>query len=165
MENKKLGILLITIGLVVGGMFFYFSVNLFNQSKENGCFSSSNCHTIGTLLPISHIATGIFSAILALGFYLLFFHKTDKIIIERLEKNMRENIINEKFEFAFKMLNPFEARILKKVKEQDGITQNTLRLRTDMSKAKLSYVLQELEKRNLIKRIRKGKTFEIFLKI
>ena len=120
-----------------------------------------------TLFPYTTLfrSTGIFSAILALGFYLLFFHKTDKIIIERLEKNMRENIINEKFEFAFKMLNPFEARILKKVKEQDGITQNTLRLRTDMSKAKLSYVLQELEKRNLIKRIRKGKTFEIFLKI
>ncbi|MAH03202.1 transcriptional regulator, partial [Candidatus Pacearchaeota archaeon] len=47
----------------------------------------------------------------------------------------------------------------------DGITQNILRLRTDMSKAKLSYVLQELEKRNLIKRVKKGKTLEVFLKI
>jgi len=165
MENKKLGILLIAIGLIVGGMFLYFSVSISHQSRENGCYSNPNCDTAGKLLPISHIATGIFSAILALGFYLLFFHKTDRIIIERLEKDMRENINNEKFEFALRMLNPFEAKALKKIKEQEGITQNTLRLRTDMSKAKLSYVLQELEKRGLIKRIKKGKTFEVFLKV
>ena len=54
---------------------------------------------------------------------------------------------------------------MKAIKEQDGITQNTLRLRVDMSKAKLSYVLQELEKRNLIKRIQKGKTLAIYLKV
>ena len=51
------------------------------------------------------------------------------------------------------------------VKEQDGITQNTLKLRANMSKAKLSYILQELERRGLVKRIRKGKTLEVHLKI
>ena len=53
----------------------------------------------------------------------------------------------------------------RQVREQEGITQNTLRLRLNMSKAKLSYVLQELEKRNLIKRIKKGKTLAIYLRI
>lgn len=165
MENKKLGILLLVISLLVGGMFVYFAMNLSEKSQEMGCFDNPNCFTIEKGLSVSHIAIGIFSFILALGFYLLFFNKTDKKIIERLEKDKKENIENEKFEYALSMLNPFEARVLKKIKEQDGITQNTLRLRTDMSKAKLSYVLQDLEKRGLIKRIRKGKTLEIWLKI
>jgi len=165
MENKKLGFLLILIGLVVGGMFVLFSMNFSSQSRGSGCFSSPTCHSLGRLLSISSIAIGVFSSILALGFYLLFFNKTDRIIIERLEKSMRKNIEDEKFEFAFKMLNPFEAKVLKKIREQNGITQSTLRLRTDMSKAKLSYVLQDLEKRNLIKRTRKGKTLEIWLRV
>ena len=63
-----------------------------------------------------------------------------------------------------KGLDSFEKKAMKAVKEQDGITQNTLRIRTDMSKAKLSYVLQDLEERGLIKRVKKGKTLAVFLK-
>lgn len=165
MENKKLGILLIIISLAVGGLFVILIVNLSHRSNTSGCFRENACRVVGNFLSIYSIAIGIFSSILALGFYLLFFNKTDRIIIERLEKSMRRNIEDEKFEFAFKMLNPFEAEILKKVREQNGITQSTLRLRVDMSKSKLSYVLQDLEKRNLIKRIQKGKTLGIWLRI
>ena len=70
-----------------------------------------------------------------------------------------------KFDIIMKALDQFEQRVVKAVREQEGITQSTLRLRLDMSKAKLSYVLQELEKRGLIKRVKKGKTLSIYLKI
>ena len=50
------------------------------------------------------------------------------------------------------------------MRDQEGITQNTLRLRVDMSKAKLSYVLRDLEKRDLITKVKKGKTHAVFLK-
>jgi uncharacterized membrane protein len=165
MENKKLGILLLAIGFLVGGLFIYFSINLSEKSQELGCFNAPDCLVVERGLSVSHIAIGIFSFILALGFYLLFFNKTEKRIIERLEKDNKEKIEKEKLEYAFKMLNPFEAEVLRKIREQDGITQNTLRLRANMSKAKLSYVLQDLEKRGLIKRVQKGKTLEIWLKI
>ena len=85
------------------------------------------------------------------------FDKDDKLV-----KRINED---ERFEIILKALDDYEKKVLKAVREQDGITQNTLRLRTDMSKAKLSYVLQELEKRNLIKRSPKGKTLEVFLRI
>ena len=161
MENKKLGVILIIISILIGGIFIYYTNVLSKQSEELGCFNNPNCLPIEKGLSISHIAIGIFSFIFALGFYLLLFNKTDQKIMEKLEYEKE----NEKFEFALKMLNPFEAKVLKKIKEQDGITQNVLRLRTDMSKAKLSYVLQDLEKRGLIKRVQKGKTLQIFLKI
>jgi len=38
-------------------------------------------------------------------------------------------------------------------------------LRANMSKAKLSYILMELERRGLVSRVRKGKTLEVHLKV
>lgn len=165
MENKKLGIILIIIALLVGGLMIYFINRLSEQSRELKCFDNRDCFAIERGLSISHIAIGLFSFMLALGFYLLLFNKTERAILERLEKEKDEKIDNAKFEMLFKALDSYEQKVVRGIKEQDGITQNTLRLRVGMSKAKLSYVLQELEKRNIIKRIKKGKTLSIYLKV
>ena len=165
MENKKLGIILVIVALLVGGLFIYFTTRLSEQSQELGCFDNKDCFAIEKGLSISHAAIGIFSFMLALGFYMLFFNKTVKAIMERLEKEKDERIEDAKFEMLFKALDPYEQKAIKAIKEQDGITQNTLRLRVDMSKAKLSYVLQELEKRGLIKRVKRGKTLSLHLKV
>ena len=165
MENKKLGLLLIIISLIVGGMFFYYSANLINEGRELGCFPNEDCIGIERTLSLSHIAVGIFSFIFALGFYLLFFNKTERAILNKLDDEKNRKVEDMKFDILMKALDPYEQKVLKEVREQEGITQNTLRLKTDMSKAKLSYVLQELEKRGIIKRIEKGKTLAIYLKI
>ena len=165
MENKKLGIILVILSLVVGGILFYYNLQLISQSEEEGCFSGSDCKIIEKNLSMSHLAVGIFSFIFALGVYLLLFNKTDEKIFSRLEDEKNKKVRDEKFGYILKALDPFEQKVIKAIKEQSGITQSTLRLRLDMSKAKLSYVLQELERRNLIKRTQKGKTLAIYLKI
>ncbi len=165
MENKKLGVLLIVISLIVGGVFVYYTNKLSQQSIELGCYDSKDCFAVEKGLSISHIAIGIFAFILSLGFYLLFFNKTEKVILEKLEEEKNKKVNDMKFDIIMKALDSFEQKVLKAVNEQDGITQNTLRLRVDMSKAKLSYVLQELEKRGIIKRVEKGKTLAIYLRI
>src|SRR3989344_5235258 len=164
MENKKLGLLLIIIALIVGGIFIYYMNILSKQSKEFGCFENKDCFAIEKGFSISHFAIGVFSFILALGFYLLFFNKTEKAILDKLEREKNHEIEDERFNILLKALDSYERRVVKAVREQEGITQNTLRIRTDMSKAKLSYVLQELEKRGIVKRIEKGKTLAIYLK-
>jgi len=165
MENKKLGTLLIIIGMVLLILLISYNSQISENSTEIGCFPNQNCNTIERTLSMSHIAIGILSFLFALGFYLLFFNKTEKVILERLEKEKEEKINNAKFEMLLKALDSYEQKVIRAIKEQDGITQNTLRLRVDMSKAKLSYVLQELEKRKIIKRIKKKKTLAIYLKI
>ncbi len=165
MENKKLGILMMIISLVFFAFLIYFSNNLATRSDKLGCNSSEECAEVGKLFSFTNISFGFFGFMLALGFYLLFFNKTDEKIMKRLEDDKNNKISEEKFEIILRALGDYERQVLKAVKEQDGITQSTLRLRTNISKAKLSYVLQELEKRNLIKRAKKGKTLEIYLRI
>ena len=156
---------MVIISLVFGAFLIYFSLALSERGEGMGCNPSEECEKVGSLLSVTNIGFGFFGFMVALGFYLLFFNKTEKAILNRLEEDKNKKIGDEKFEIILKALDPYERKILKVVKEQPGITQNTLRLRTEMSKAKLSYVLQELEKRNLIKRDKKGKTLAVFLKI
>jgi uncharacterized membrane protein len=125
----------------------------------------SDCQIIQQKISFAHVGFGIFGFMLGLGFYILLFNKSEERILKRLEEEKDKKISYEKFDIILKALDDYEVKVLKAVKEQDGITQNTLRLRTNISKAKLSYVLQELEKRNLIKRIQKGKTLSIWLRI
>ena len=165
MENKKLGILLLILSILILILFINYNSQIDQQADEIGCFPEQKCKTIEGMLSLSHISMGIFSFLFALGFYLLFFNKTEKAILEKLENEKELKVEEMKFKILMKALDPFEQKVIEAIREQDGITQNTLRLRTNMSKAKLSYVLQELEKRNLIKRIPKGKTLEIYLKI
>ncbi len=165
MENRKLGILMIIISLIFGVFLIYFSVALSEKSTNLNCNPSEECARVGNLLSATNIGFGFFGFMLALGFYLLFFNNTEQRILQKLEDDKNQRISDEKFNIILKALDSYEQKVLKAIKEQEGITQATLRLRTDMSKAKLSYVLQELEKRNLIKRVKKGKTLAVFLKI
>lgn len=165
MENKKLGAILIVISFIFGFFLIYFTMNLSGKSDELHCNPSGECRVVGTMLSITHIGFGFFGFMLALGFYILFFNTTEEKIMKRLEDDKNKNIERERFEIILKALDDYEKKVMMAVKEQDGITQNTLKLRANLSKAKLSYVLQELEKRNLIKRIPKGKTLEVHLTV
>jgi ribosomal protein S25 len=158
--------LLVILSLIIGGILFFYNNQLIQQADEFGCYpQTQHCIPIERTLSINHLAIGVFSFIFALGFYLLFFSRTEKAILEKLESNNKEKFEDMKFEILMKALDPYEQKVIKAIREQEGITQSTLRIRTDMSKAKLSYVLQELEKRGIIKRVEKGKTLQIFLKI
>lgn len=165
MENKKLGVLLLVISLIFGFFLIYYNLNMGEKSVELGCNVPEGCENVQQLLTITNMGFGFFGFMLALGFYLLFFNKTEERIMKRLEEQKINQIEEERFFIILKALDEYEKRVMQLVREQDGITQNTLRLRANLSKAKLSYVLQELEKRGLVKRIPKGKTLEIHLSV
>ena len=138
MENKKLGGILIVIALVAGIAILMYNSNVVKQSEDAGCYQNEGCVILERNLTMSHFVTGIFSFILALGFYLLFFNKTERAILDKLESEKNEKIESIKFDMFLKALDPYEQNVVKFVRDQPGITQSTLRIKLDMSKAKLS---------------------------
>ena len=72
-------------------------------------------------------------------------------------------IEHDKFGLILKSMDANEQKVLKAVKEQDGITQSTLKFRTDLSKSKVSQILTDFEKKHLITRELKGKTYSVHL--
>ncbi len=122
---------------------------------------------------------------------LTFFNKNEKEILEKygignfntqqnnnLETTNNQNSINnninpnngnnlnandEKFSLLLRPLDDNERKVLTAIKEQEGITQSTLRYRADLSKSKVSQILTDFEKKRLIERKAKGKTYSVFL--
>lgn len=154
--------MLLSLMLLV--IFILIIQSLNQEIKALGCFEKAGCKTIETSLSVIHFAFGAFGFLFALAFYLLMFSKGEEAIVERLERDTERKLNEEKYAILSKGLDEFEKKVLKVVREEEGITQNMLRLRVDMSKAKLSQVLQELEKKGLVKREPKDKTLQVFLK-
>lgn len=171
MDNKKLGIILLVVGVSLALLIFLVKLrqdSLITQviNERGSCFlEDGTCLHADRDLTL-YIAGWVFSAaMLALGAYLIFFEKSQKSIISTLENQKKIQTEEEKFDILLRGLNQDEQTVIKAVKEQDGITQQTLRLRTDLHKSKLSIILGGLEKKGLIARKEKGKTNQVFIKI
>ncbi len=157
MINKKLGVLLIIIAILIGFVLYSVTGSLKADAEKLGCFEQVECQEIEDSLTITHFAFGIVGFILALGVYLLFFYTGEREILKRLDEQKKNNSSEERFNIILSALDEEEASIVKAVKEQEGITQSTLAMRTGMSKSRLSETLKKLEGKKLVKREKKGK--------
>ncbi len=182
MDNKKLGLMIISVALLFAVIFGFFRLELDKNIRSRALIGpEGQCiHDPGTTCPFQQLNSleiptyfGIAVIVLtfALGVYILFFDKSQRIlqqgqqqIVQGLKEAKGEEVKKEKFSILLKGLDDDEKKALLAVKEQDGISQATLRLRTDFSKAKLSVVLTGLEKKGLIHREKSGKTNQIYLK-
>ncbi len=74
-----------------------------------------------------------------------------------------ENKKDKEFNIIRKALSEDERKVLDEIKKAKEITQDSLRFRLNWSKAKISTILTNLDKRNLIQRQRTGKTYKVYL--
>lgn len=163
MDSKKIGITLMLLAVVLFGMVYSFLDDANNVSAQKNCNPTKECQKAASVIGWSHLAFGLIFSILSLGFYILFFNN-DSQVLERIEKETHDKAVSDNFAIALSMLDPLEQKVLTSIREQDGVTQSTLRFRTDLSKAKLSMILSDFEKRDIVRRIPKGKSLAIFLK-
>ena len=163
MENKKLGFVILSISVVATILAFGFVSALGRQTSALKCYPTNECQRVESLMSLSHAAVGLISFIGALGIYLLFFSTSEEAIMRRLEEEKSMKIEESKFELVLKSMDDNERKVINAIKEQEGITQSTLKFRTDLSKAKVSQILTDFEKKHLVKREEKGKTYAVYL--
>ncbi|MDP3916803.1 MAG: MarR family transcriptional regulator [Nanoarchaeota archaeon] len=164
MNQKKIGVVILALSIIVGALL----INLISETKstgnEAGCFQNKECVATTAVLNSSNLGIGIIFALFSLAIYLIIFSRGDEFWLKKLEQQKQNISEEEKWKIIEMMLDKNEFMVIKAIKEQDGITQFTLRLRTDLSKSKLSDILTKFEKRGLIERQPKGKSLAVFLK-
>ncbi len=173
MKTKYFGYLLIVAGLLlVATTYLLENITTVNINQEIeihdkegiACGVAQPCphEQLNKVLPYFYASYAISALIIIIGIWLSLTESESEKSVKDIEEKERKKEISSAIMSA---LDEDEQAVIKAVKEQDGITQNTLRLRTDMSKTKLSVVLTQLEKKNMIKKVPKGKTNQIFLKL
>jgi len=75
----------------------------------------------------------------------------------------KRDVKEQEYKIIRRALSEDEKKILDEIKKAGEITQDSLRFRLDWSKAKISTILTNLDKRNLIQRERTGKTYNVYL--
>ncbi|MBI2651433.1 hypothetical protein HYX01_03110 [Candidatus Woesearchaeota archaeon] len=177
MKNKLIGSLLILVAIILVFVLYTLKIQIntmadsLMQSSNGKCYlENGKCVHQQSFLPfIIGAILSVFTT--SLGIYLILFSRTaesfeaaQKNIISTLKNAKNEQTKEEKFKILLTGLDEDEKKALLAVKEQDGISQSTLKFRTDLSKTKLSIVLSQLEKKGLIAKVKKGKINNIFLK-
>lgn len=160
MEKRQLGIGLTILGVIIVIITVLYHLQMSALIDQLMIESGGTCFTeTGECLHESYAQTWLTPIGVAIGVILaglgvfLFFGR-----IPSPEKKQ------SKFDIMLEALSDDERMIMTKVKDEEGVTQATLKYRTGMSKPKLSSVLKEMEKKNLITREAKGNTYKIFLK-
>lgn len=163
MKNKKIGIAIIGLSLLLLIMVLGVISETKISSKEIGCFTDEKCSTLSYTLSLSHLAIGLIFGIFSLGLYFLVFSKDEHHLLQQIESYKDALKKEEKLKIIRLLLNEQEQKVLTTIIEQEGITQNSLRFKTGLSKAQLSQILGFFEEKNIIRRDPSGKTYSIYL--
>lgn len=169
MKNKHVGYLIIAIALIIGLIIFLFNRALTTIVSET-CTHGPACSMWQTIDYQTYIGLILMFIIFSIGIYMIFFNKEKEENVENKKKELKLNETNlfekEKYEKISIQLKDFEEKqIYDKIIEKEGsIYQSALVNETNLSKVKVTRVLDKLEGKHLIERKRRGMTNIILLK-
>ncbi len=177
MNNKYLGASLIILGLLLFAFVLLakqkedFYINSMIEVQGGSCFlEDGTCLHADRDYTAYIVGFGVSIALMVFGIYLFLFDKSQDLILKQ-NKEVSSALLEAKrleksksdFDAFLSAFSSDEQKVLKAVKDQEGITQSTLRFRTGLSKASLSLLLKDMESKNIISRTQKGKTNQVFL--
>lgn len=163
MDTKKVGLTLVGISAALGGFLFTKMSSISSQGSQLGCYNNPACGNIVTSLNASHFVVGILAMIFSLGLYMFFFSKSNNKYVKEFEENLMKEVQKQAFDDMLKFLDENERKVLKVIKDEEGISQSSLRFRTNLSKATVSQILSSFEKKGIVKREVEGKTYSVYL--
>ena len=162
MQNKKIGVVVIILAVLIGAVLLNLFSNANVKNEEASCIKNKECQTISNALNLSNLGIGFLFGLFFLGLYLIVFDRSD-VAIKQLDYQKDKLEREDKLRIINMMLTPNEKSVFNAILEQDGITQQTLRIRTNLSKSTVSEILSDFEKKNMVKRVSKGKTYSVHL--
>ena len=150
--NKKIGLLIIGIGLLIGYMIYAFNTAISGALQMNNqCSLDVPCPHEIALKFETNISLIILAIVIGIGIAFLFAK-------EKSVQNKKQNL--EKI----KMLDKDEKKIYELTEKEGSIFQSDLVEKSGFDKVKVTRILDRLEGKQLIERKRRGMTNIVIVK-
>lgn len=164
MDNKKLGAIIVLLSIALGAVGLGVINKYSTASNSMGCMAAPGCSSVGSVLNYTHLVVGILMSLISLGIYMVVFHKdSEAVILRRFEEEKLRMLNKDRFNILMKTLDNNEQKVLSTLREKEGISQHMVTLKTGLSKSKVSLILSNFERKNLVKREVNGKTYSVYL--
>ena len=155
MNNRRVGMLIIGISLLIGFIIYSFNRALTDIVNQE-CSHGAACPMWGTIHFQTNVSIGIMAAVLMFGIVLAVIGK---------EKSPTRQLSTEEAEKKKKELSSEEKALLDKVVEANGtIFQSDLVEKSGLTKVKVTRLLDRLEGLGLVERKRRGMTNVVILR-
>ncbi len=162
--TKKIGIVVVILAILFSGVL----LSLLSETKQEAttadCYQKKECVKAASFLNAANIGIGLLFGLFFLGIYLMIFAHGEHALLRHLEREKHYLRREEKLNLVRMLLDEHERKVFDVILEEEGVTQQTLRYRTALSKAMVSEILSRFEKKDLITRVPEGKTYAVYLK-
>jgi len=172
MRNRYVGMIVVGIALLIG-----FLVWLFNKALSDivdaDCSHGPTCPMWGSINFQTNVGLGLMIFIVLVGLYLIFFAKDEPSIVKEVHREttiVKEQVKPKKldkghFKDILDKLDGDDKKVLGFVIDSEGsVFQSELVSKTNLSKVKVTRILDRLEGKGLIERKRRGMTNVVILK-
>jgi hypothetical protein len=166
MRNKIVGFIIVGIGFLIGLIVFIFNRALTNIVNAS-CSHGPSCPMWGTISFHTNVSMGIMIFVLLIGLYLVFFGTEERIVtrIRKVkEQVLGKNISKKHYIKVMESMPEDEKKVLQRIIGSQGSIYQSALIAKDMTKVRVTRILDKLEAKGLIERKRRGMTNMVSLK-
>lgn len=165
MKNRNVGLLIIGLAVVIGVIVLLYN-NALITIVDTSCSHGTTCPMYGTIRTQNYIGIALIVIIVIIGLVLLFSKEEKQIIFKKVkEKNTSENQGLKIKEQNLRLLDLEEKKVYQTLLDNKGtIFQSDLVERSGFDKVKVTRILDRLEGKQFIQRMRRGMTNVVMLK-
>lgn len=165
MQNKIIGGIILGISVLIGLIIYLFNRALTNMASST-CTHGSSCSMWKTIQVQTSISIIIMAFVVLIGIYMFIFGDKDLIAIIRNKITRKEKAFEkEKHLEKGKNLPKDEKEVFNMIVEKEGsILQSEIVKNTELSKVKVSRIIDKIEGRGLVFRKRRGMTNVVIIK-
>lgn len=162
--TTKIGIVVVILAALFGGVLFNLVGTTKQEASSADCYQKKECAQAASVLNSTNIGIGLLFGLFFLGVYLIIFAHGEQALFRHLEREKDYLKNEEKLKIIHMLLDENERKVFDAITNEDGVSQQMLRYRTNLSKSMISEILSGFERRDLITRVPAGKTYSIFVK-
>jgi len=156
MENKKVGLIIIGISIIVGIIVLIFNLGL-KKIVGDTCTHGSACSMYDTIAVQTWISLAIVGIIIIIGIVIMFTKPKEKLIVKRIKEKKKKK--------DYSSLDKKEKETVDLIiKEGNAMFQADLMEKLQVGKVGVTRLLDKLEAKQIIERKRRGMNNIVILK-